>query len=241
MSEGPFSDQAEGGQVLNHQAAVSQDPVLLLGISRRAVTVTLFTVVLVLVVLDVLLKMAQYLGYSVPIGLVQMFDLDRERNLTTWYASIQLAFAALLLMDAACAARLRGRPHFYRLLVLALGFCYLSVDEYISLHERLSGVMQVIGGAALALSAALCCAGWLRDLPVNIRHRALLAGGLYVGGAWGMDVVGAIIRQFGAGLLYAMSTTAEEGLELVGVALFIAVLLDLCPKNPTWGQDTKLS
>lgn len=227
--------------MLNHQAAVSQDPVLLLGISKRAVTATLFTVALALVVLDVLLNVAQYvLGYSIPVGLVQLFDLDRERNLTTWYASIQLAFAALLLLDAACAARLRGGPHSYRLLVLAFGFYYLSVDEYISLHERLGPVMQVILGAALALSAALCCAGWLRDLPVNIRHRVLLAGGLYFVGATGMDAAGAIIRQFGAGLLYAMSTTVEEGLELLGVALFIAALLDLCPKNPNWGQDTKL-
>jgi hypothetical protein len=164
--------------VLNHQAAVSQDPVLLLGISKRAVTATLFIVALVLVVLDTLLNVAQYrLRYSIPGGLVQVFDLNRERNFTTCYASIQLAFAALLLVDAACAARLRGGPHSYRLLVLAFGFCYLSVDEYISLHERLIPVMEVIVGAALPLSAALCCAGWLGDLPINLQHRVLLAGG----------------------------------------------------------------
>jgi hypothetical protein len=132
---------------------------------------------------------------------------------------------ALLLVDAASAARLSGERHVYRLIVLAFGFCYLSVDEYMSLHERLIPVMQVTVGAGLALSTVLSYAGWLRDLPVNIRRQTLAAGGLYVGGALGMDTVGTLILE--AGLLYAMSTTLEEGLELIGVTLFIAAMLNL--------------
>jgi hypothetical protein len=151
---------------VNYQPAGSRALVFFLGINTRTITTALFTVALVWIVVDALLNVAEHgLGYSSLTGLIQVLDLDRERNLATWYASLQLAFAALLLVDAASAERLRGGRHYHRLNLLAFGFCYLSVDEYLSLHERLVPAMQLAVGALLALSAALCSAGWLRDSP----------------------------------------------------------------------------
>jgi hypothetical protein len=84
---------------------------------------------------------------------------------------------------------------------------------------------------ALVLLPALAAvfAGFLRRLEPRRRGQFLLAGALYVAGAVGMEVVGGKVYFANgdeASALYAVCFHLEETLELLGVSLFIAALVE---------------
>ena len=56
----------------------------------------------------------------------------------------------------------------------------------------------------------------------------LLAGGLYIGGALGMEMIGGYYTDFYGknNLTYALITCLEEVLEMTGIVVFIHGLLD---------------
>jgi hypothetical protein len=97
-----------------------------------------------------------------------------------------------------------------------------------------SALIRAAHAAQVRIAMGLRFPGWLKALPPRTRCQVVLAGGLYVGSAVGIEAVeGAIYRSsLGPGLLYAMTTTIEEGLELVGITVFIAALLRLQQEQP---------
>jgi hypothetical protein len=91
-------------------------------------------------------------------GVGELFNLDAEQNVPTWFSTVQLAAVALLCI--ACSAienRLTTRRLADRLgwLTLAGLFVVLSVEESVGLHERVSSdtnlvpvLNRVFGGEA---------------------------------------------------------------------------------------------
>ncbi|HEY0868744.1 MAG TPA: hypothetical protein VGE01_15280 [Fimbriimonas sp.] len=91
-----------------------------------------------LFVVDLALGAAYGVSHLVakPGSLLRMFlDLDGERNLPTWYSSIQLFLIAF------CFARLAKRHvvWLHRVpwpaVLMSAGFCFLSLDEFSQIHE----------------------------------------------------------------------------------------------------------
>lgn len=170
-------------------------------------------------------------------GQAQLFDLDADQNVPTWYSSSMLLICALLLAGAAVANRGIHRLYWSG---LAIGFLYLSADEASSIHEK---VRPVLGGwlhtgdftdyvwvvlyGPIVLVLALAYLRFLRDLPVDTRRLFLAAGSLYVGGALGMEVVGGLYATFfgSSNLTYTLLTHIEELLEMLGVIIFVYSLL----------------
>lgn len=156
-------------------------------------------------------------------SLVAMLSLSYEANLPTWYSSGLLLCCAL-----ACGAVATG-PHWWGLVV---GFSYMSLDEAAELHERLGGITEtggvlyfdwVIPAALLVLVVGALYVPFLRTLPSAIRHRFVIAGALYLGGAVLMELpLGYWTERAGSdNLTYALIDFVEESLELAGASLFL--------------------
>jgi hypothetical protein len=179
--------------------------------------------------------------------LIKGFDMDREDNFPTWYASMSLALAALLMaLIAEWARRVAGRwaRHWQGLALLFVG---LSMDELLELHERLIDPMKgllhldglgifrfawVIPGLAGVAVLGLAYLRFLGALPPRIRRRIVLAGALYVVGAVGFEMLGgAFESSAGRGLAYALIVAVEETLEMLGVAVLIGALLEYIAAN----------
>ena len=93
-------------------------------------------------------------------------------------------------------------------------------------HWLLS-VAWVPFGAIFVLIVALAYLRFLAALPVKTKYLFLIAGTLYVGGALGIEILGGRHTYlYGReNFVYAMFVACEEGLEMLGVVVFIYALL----------------
>jgi len=170
---------------------------------------------------------------------VQLFNLDVEGTIPSWYSSCALLGAAGLLGLIARAERERGSQDWRYWAGLAVIFVALSADEAASIHELaihplrralgVSGVLAfawVIPGAAFVALVGAVYLRFLLRLPAPTRSQFVLAGALFVGGALGMEMVGgALYTAYGMGLQTALESIVEETLEMVGIVVFIHALL----------------
>lgn len=183
-------------------------------------------------------NMLQDLVVSDPSQKIWLLDVDVERSIYTWFSQLLLAGVAVLLLDTG-ARMVRARPFVGgQWLILAALFLLLSIDEALSLHEmlseRLKSSLQTSGYFAFAWvlpALALCAVGllaaipFLRRLPPRVARLMLTAGLVFVGGAVGMEMIGGRIAEAAGGdvtvLAYRLEVAAEEGLEGLGVLIFL--------------------
>lgn len=174
-------------------------------------------------------------------GLVPLFNCLGEANFPTFYSSTALLFCAALLAVIAVAERKVGRRPWRWWMLLAGVFVFLSVDEAVTLHERLTiktrHFLQVSGPLYYAWIVPYGIAGgvllllsWrsIARLPRVTRQLCIIAGIIYVGGALGMEMVeGYYYTSHGETIdfVYVMLGTIEELLEMAGVLLFVYALM----------------
>lgn len=197
------------------------------------------------VAISVSVEGAYHTGIAeVPMWVINAFTLDQERNLPTFFATGLLLLAAALLGSIAAtvsrgdAGRNACDVRYWR--VLGAGFAFLAFDEFVGFHERLAAPLRtalgadgwlyyawIIPGAIVVVAVVISFIPFLRDLAPWARHRFLWAGGVYLSGVLGMEVLGGYyasrVSDFDLG--YAALTTVEETLELAGLVLFIHALL----------------
>ena len=184
-------------------------------------------------------------------GIVPLLSLSYEQNVPTWYSAALLLTCALLLAVIAAGARALERApapapapapareelHVAHWWGLAAGFTYISLDEVVSFHEAASGLLTLSGvlyfswvvpATALLLLLGLAYWKFLAHLPLPVRRRFLLCGGIYVAGAVGMELpLGYWTEREGNNNLgYALIDHVEEALEMLGVNLFLLALVD---------------
>lgn len=201
---------------------------------RRRILWSAAVVIVLLLLVNAAVGVLQATDRPVP-ELFELLDVDAEASVPAWFSSLLLFGAALAL--AAIAAVSRGRPgvRVGRWTGLAVIFVLLSLDEAIALHERaIEPVRDLIGGGGalyfawvvpamvlLVVFAAVYLPFWYR-LPEPTRTGFAVAGVVYVGGALGMEMVGAyLLTTFGAGIATGLTVLVEEGAEMVGSLLFL--------------------
>jgi hypothetical protein len=172
--------------------------------------------------------------------LSRWLDVDREMGLPAWFSSVLLFLCAqglwLLADRSHLGVRHRWAP---RERLLAVTFVFLSVDEMTSIHEQtidplrealdLGGVLTfawVILALPLVAALGVYMLPYLFALPAPVRNLMLLSGLLYVGGAAGVEMVGAQIWSEGDAetMLFSTVVAVEEGLEMLGAVLFLSVV-----------------
>lgn len=206
----------------------------------RSVVRALFALLGMLVSVDVTLKVLKHFGgYDTLLGLQRLFYVGNESNVPTWYSSVQLAMAAVLLVAIAVDSRARRAPYTAAWAFLALIFWYISLDEASQIHERwglfFDGVVErdgiffrrwVVAGIPIVLGLAAVFARFVFSLPVRTRNRMIVSGAIYVGAALGIELVeGWWFTHRTLGFTIEIINTVEESGEMIGIAFFIRTLL----------------
>lgn len=166
-----------------------------------------------------------YIYYEVadlPWLVLQLFELDEENNLPTWFSSFLLLNNACVLLFAGLCATTH-RPHW---LTLAAGFLLLAIDEVAGLHETFHTSIDnnwTLYAAPLVLVVGLFYLQFLLALPRKIAALFIISGLLYLGGALGIEWLAQDMDE--DTLEYAYVVGIEEGMEMMGALLFLWVNL----------------
>jgi hypothetical protein len=202
-------------------------------------TLTLAGVALLLVLASIASQAIQYgLRPELFRNLIRFFYVEAEANLPTCFASALLLISALLVLAIAALKRKEQAPFARHWAVLSATFLFMAIDETASLHELLtyplrdmlgvpvSGLLYftwVVAGLAGSAVFAGVFLNFFRHLPARFRMLVVLAAGLFLGGAIGMEMVGGSYasRHGSSNFTYSMLATLEESMELAGSILFI--------------------
>ncbi len=91
----------------------------------------------------------------------------------------------------------------------------------------------VIPGAGFVLICLVSFWKFLMNLPFRTRNLFIIAGGCFVGGAIGIEMIGgqyADLYGEAQDMTYSVIATFEESLEMMGIILLIHALLDYITK-----------
>ena len=210
-------------------------------IAPKRVAVFLTCIVVGLTLASLAVNFSAYvLGHGRLFGLVNLFNVDAEANIPTWYAAVSLMACSALLAAIAQIQSQDSTPKVSDWQTLAGIFLFLSIDELVSLHELLieplraalgtTGIFYfawVIPYSVLVVLLGIRFLKFLTHLPAQTRRSFVLAGALYVGGALGMEMIdGLYASVYGQdNFTYAALTNLEEFLEMLGIVVFIHSLL----------------
>lgn len=168
----------------------------------------------------------------------KLFDVDTEVNFPSLYSTVTLLTCALLLFLIHFIENGKWiRSGYWSL--LGLVFLFLAVDENISLHEKITGLLRnqfnfpgifyyawIVPYFLAVLLLGFYYLPFLLKLPRSIMYHFITAFLLFMGGAVGMEMIGG--RHFslhGHDVLLVVYYSIEEFLEMLGVAVFIKGLL----------------
>jgi hypothetical protein len=201
--------------------------------------------------------------HSTFIQLIDLFSVNAEQAIPTWYSILLLFGAALLVANIAFAERTRQQPYTVYWMGLALIFLYLSIDEGAVIHEIASDAIQVyttttgyltfpwlVVAAPLVIIFGLLYARFLFVLQRRTALLFILAGVIYIGGAMGIEAVSANHYSLGGGVSfsYLAIATVEELCEMLGIVVFIYALLSYTAEKqysfafiPTWDNTVDTS
>lgn len=182
---------------------------------------------------------------SIRVHMLDLFSVNLEESIPTWYSVILLSVAATLfalITYAKYTERDNYRAYWAGLVVL---FIYLSMDEGAAIHEIVADPMQQLFntsgffafGWQLVAFPILAILGliyirFFLHLPSRTRNLFLLSAAIYAGGALIIEGFSAAIYDVdGTTMTYLLVATLEETMEILGVSLLIVTLLDYCIDN----------
>ena len=168
------------------------------------------------------------------------YDLDEERTVPTFFSSMSLLLSSVLLGILAFASW-SGRDRWkVWWTVLSVVFLTFAIDEVAGFHEATIEPVQsffgglggpltfawVVPGMAFTAVFAVWSIPFLRALPSDTRRLFLLAGGLYLSGVLGVEMVTAAYKDaYGFNLGFGLLSAVEEVLEMTGIAVFVYALM----------------
>ncbi|MBN1305309.1 MAG: hypothetical protein JXA13_12805 [Anaerolineales bacterium] len=176
-----------------------------------------------------------------------LFNLDREKNVPSYFSGLDLLLAAVILGVISWHKRQTKDPYWIQWLLLSLGFVYLSLDEVFMLHEKISletrslvnpsGVFHYFPWLVVGIPAVVILGVYyfhfLSSLPCRTQILLAAAAAVFLTGAIIMEMMGGLYAlNFGISksMRFALYTI-EETLEMLGVAVFIYGLLDYRQQN----------
>jgi hypothetical protein len=166
----------------------------------------------------------------------KIFHLNAEQSIPTYFSSVLLLISSLLLYLIAQ----KSPANVKKWKLLSLIFLMMSIDETVSLHEKLIPLVRNIIGVnpyfywgwtipaiiGIAIFGGLFFKFW-KGLPPDTRTGMMWAGIIYVAGALGLELFESFYfyriqtyRDIWLDLLFGI----EEILEMGGIILFISVL-----------------
>jgi len=213
-----------------------------IALNTRKIMWVLCGIALLLLLAHILaMTMTYAYGRSFFYGLVPLFDFALEKNAPTYFSSFLLLLNGALLFVLWKSTTSAARPE--RIwLVLAIVFCFLSLDEFAGLHELMIKPIRDLSGASGAFFfawiipygiAVLVLAMWVIPAIWKLGRNFFLlfttAAFFYVGGAIGIEMLEGIYFEY-AGVAdrnYRMISSTQEVMEVVGLLILVHTLLAL--------------
>ena len=214
-------------------------------LNPRKIFTLLGTNALVLSLTSLITQALVYLaGSKQAAWFIPLVDVDHEMSLPSIFSTI-LFFCIVILLIFICKIKLNERDPFrWHWLFLCFIFLFLCFDEGASIHELFSaptenllgnndlpGFVQyawVLPASVLVLAVAGLCLKFLFSLPKYTQRWLVIAGLIYLGGALGMETVGAIYAGVHGvkNLVYNLFVTIEEFMEMSGLILILYAFSD---------------
>ena len=205
-------------------------------INPKKVFIVLISVMGLLILLSVSINFSILLDIHVFHVIRRIFDLNAERNIPTLFSSVTMLGASILLGYIAYLTRLTAGRYGLLWAILSLGFLYISVDESAYIHENFSEDVAgwIFFVAPFLIIFFLGYIGFFLHLPRRTKIYFLLAGILFIGGAFFLEYIGSW-RIDTAGenriAITLLFTSIEESFEMLGINLFIYALLLYLQEN----------
>ncbi len=178
-----------------------------------------------------------------PRGFLRVINVDFESSIPTWYSAVALAVSAVLLAVIAAALRARKEARdLFAWAALASIFALLSVDEIAGFHESVGNIIRefvptsgylrfawVLPAFVILPLLGATFLGFLTRLTPRRRLQFVVAGLLFVGGAIGVEMIGAKLYAAAGDQLtlpFVIYIHLEEFLEMSAIVLFNAALIE---------------
>jgi hypothetical protein len=173
---------------------------------------------------------------------IRIVNLDAENSLPAWFSSFLLLLCSVQLAFITKAKSQKNESFVKHWAFLAIFFFLMSIDESASIHELvvrplrnafdLGGIFYfswVIPAFFVVVAIAIAYIPFFLHLPRKTALLFILAGGLYVGGALGIELVGGYFAEkYGEHHpVYILAAVIEETFEITGLLIFFATLFSL--------------
>lgn len=170
--------------------------------------------------------------------IIKKFNLDVERSIPSYYNLVLWLFCIILISFITYYKKKDQASYQYWLGMLVL-FVYLSIDEYISIHETLSPIAHhvvnpsglfyytwVVFYFVVLVILGLIYLRFMISLPAKTRNLFIIALLLFISGAIGVEMFeGRYVEMYGeTPFFYLFFVTLEETLEMAGLVVFIYAL-----------------
>ena len=78
--------------------------------------------------------------------LISKFDVDIEQNIPSFFSTLLLLFATLLLAIITLLERNRSASHVSQWAILTFGLLFMTTEEIVSIHEMFAGPIRMLLG-----------------------------------------------------------------------------------------------
>ncbi len=214
-------------------------------LNPRKIAILLITIALCLSIISIISEYLLFVVFadseSNTLVILDLFSVNIENSIPTWYATILLLTASVILALIAHAKWSARAPYRWHWAGLALVFLYLSIDEGAGIHEYMADFLfdafQTTGylyfawqivAVPLVVIFGLLYIPFLFALPPFTRYGFIISGAIYTGGALFIEGISAnyLYSQDGVyDFTYLSIATVEETFEMIGAITFIAVLM----------------
>jgi hypothetical protein len=170
-----------------------------------------------------------------------LFLLDEEQNFPTYLSTVLFLFGSVLALNISTRPTKPEKDILYWR-GFALLFFYVSLDEFVMIHERVGKILSrflhttgiltfnwLIPYSLIAVIVAIFYLRFFFRLPVITRKRFLLISALFFLGPFIGELIGGLIYSNSGGgkpLLFYAVASLEEIMEMCGAMIFIAALME---------------
>lgn len=205
----------------------------------KKITKIILLVIFLLLSFHILFQIALiYSSNEILLKTVKLFHFDSEGNLPTYFSSLLFLISSVLLLLISKIEFNRNSKYW---LLLSLVFLFLSIEDYIQLHEKftniifdkfhISGAFRFIWiypAALIIILSFFYFRKFLFGLPIKTKLNFIIAAGLFFTGTFILEFIAGILLshqgEIKSNLFYILATI-EETLEFLGLWFFIRALL----------------
>jgi hypothetical protein len=210
-----------------------------LKLSANVISRLLFRFTAILVLAHVSAFVIGYMTKSQSVWLIYFqyyFNMENENNVPTYFSSILLLFAAVILLLIRSVSA--NNKNYW--LSLSGIFLFLALDEALEIHEKanlfarkyitgnLFNLPWILPYAIVFGVAGLFYLKFLKALPGKTQKDFFIAGTIYVAAAGGIEAIDGILFNYFPyeHVVFRLTSFFQETLEMVGIILFIRYLVE---------------